>query len=132
MMPARQYADLIGKPYAAGGRGPEAYDCLGLAMELATRLGLQIPAFASDEAELHRALAAGGYLAELERIPAAETRALVLLRSSHPAEVHLGVMLDAHWMLHAAEMTGMVVRQRLADTFWKRRVIAFYRLAVQA
>jgi cell wall-associated NlpC family hydrolase len=34
---------LIGKPYALGGRGPYAYDCWGLVLELRQRLGLPMP-----------------------------------------------------------------------------------------
>jgi cell wall-associated NlpC family hydrolase len=127
-LPAALYADLVGKPYAEGARGPAAYDCLGLAIELERRRGLAVPDFVSSEAELHRQLAAGGFLAGLEPISAPEAGALVLMRSDHAAKVHLGVMTDAFSMLHAAEAVGSVVRQRLADTFWKRRVLGFYRL----
>ena len=35
--------DLIGRPYAYGARGPEAFDCWGLVLELRRRLGLPLP-----------------------------------------------------------------------------------------
>lgn len=35
--------DLIGKPYIVHGRGPEAYDCYGLVLEVAHRYGKSLP-----------------------------------------------------------------------------------------
>jgi cell wall-associated NlpC family hydrolase len=36
-------ADLIGRPFRAGARGPDAFDCWGLVRELRARLGLPVP-----------------------------------------------------------------------------------------
>lgn len=35
--------DLIGKPYKDGARGPNAFDCWGLVMEVAGRAGIALP-----------------------------------------------------------------------------------------
>ena len=35
--------DLLGKPYKAHARGPEAYDCYGLVIEVEKRLGHTMP-----------------------------------------------------------------------------------------
>lgn len=35
--------DLLGKPYKAHSRGPESYDCYGLAIEVAKRMGHTVP-----------------------------------------------------------------------------------------
>jgi|SRR6185436_16231995 len=35
--------DLIGAPFSAGARGPDAYDCWGLVIALRRQLGLPIP-----------------------------------------------------------------------------------------
>jgi len=40
---------LIGKPYLAGGRGPQAFDCLGLHMEIQLRAGIECPEIATPE-----------------------------------------------------------------------------------
>jgi cell wall-associated NlpC family hydrolase len=41
-------ADLVGRPFALGGRGPDAFDCWGLVLELRRRLALpEPPDFAS-------------------------------------------------------------------------------------
>ena len=127
-MPARMYADLIGKPFAHGGRGPSAYDCVGLADEVLRRMGVCLPAHLSDEAELHRQLAAGGALEEGRRIAGPEMGAVVLLRSPHPTGRHIGIMVDPFLMLHCSEDAGSVVRQPLAQCFWGRRVVGFYRV----
>ena len=123
----RLYVDLIGKPFAHGGRGPSTYDCVGLADEVLRRMGVRLPAHLSDEAELHRQLAAGGALEESRRIAVAEMGAVVLLRSSHASGCHVGIMTDPFWLLHASEDMG-VVRQFLPECFWGRRVIGFYRV----
>lgn len=38
---ALDYADLIGKPYAAGEWGPDSFDCFSLVAEVYHRLGLE-------------------------------------------------------------------------------------------
>lgn len=38
-MAAVRYLDLVGKPYKVGARGPDAYDCMGVALEVLRRLG---------------------------------------------------------------------------------------------
>jgi cell wall-associated NlpC family hydrolase len=35
--------ELIGAPYAYGARGPDAFDCWGLVLEMRRRLGLPLP-----------------------------------------------------------------------------------------
>ncbi len=37
------YSDLLGKEFRYGGRGPDAYDCYGLMIELRKRAGLYVP-----------------------------------------------------------------------------------------
>ena len=42
-----EYIDLIGKPFAFNGRGPDAYDCYGLMRELLRRDGIEVPDYDS-------------------------------------------------------------------------------------
>lgn len=124
----RLYIDLIGKPWLRGARGPEAYDCLGLVLEVARRLGRPLPAYVSDAAELHRQLAEGGAaLGGLPEIDGPEPGAVALLRGL-PA--HLGIMLDRYWMLHSVEGIGCL-RERIASPTLARRIAGFYRLEAQ-
>ena len=39
--------DLIGKPHARDARGPEFYDCWGIAAEVYSRLGIQLPDYST-------------------------------------------------------------------------------------
>lgn len=43
-------AELLGLPYALGGRGPEAFDCYGLVREFHRRRGLELPPGDTEEA----------------------------------------------------------------------------------
>jgi hypothetical protein len=38
-----EFNDLIGRPFVRGGRGPHAFDCWGLVLEVRRRLGLALP-----------------------------------------------------------------------------------------
>jgi hypothetical protein len=44
-------SDLMDKPYGANGRGPELYDCWGLFMEIARRLGRYVPGYDTPQNE---------------------------------------------------------------------------------
>ncbi len=127
MIPARIYADLIGKPFERGARGPERYDCLGLALEMARRLGKHPPNYLSDEEELHRQLAVdGSALADCVRVIDARPGCVVLLRMNENLR-HLAFMLDGYRMLHTTARTGCVI-ERVTDPLWKPRVLGFYSL----
>lgn len=126
----RVYADLVGKPYADGGRGPHAYDCVGLALELQRRLGRKLPPYLSDEDSLHTAVAEGGELHESQRIDAPEAGCLVLMREG--LGCHIGCMIDDAWMLHTYRKIGSAVRQPLQRSLFRSRVMGFYRTETSA
>ena len=58
-------ADLIGKPYQAGARGPDAFDCLGLVRHyFQARHGVDLPEYnllTSTPEDLHRFTRATGW-----------------------------------------------------------------------
>jgi cell wall-associated NlpC family hydrolase len=121
------YADLLGKPFVAGARGPDSYDCVGLAMVIAQRLGKQVPAYVSSEAELHAQLGAGGAsLADCPQIPRPVPGCAVLLRIS-PNQHHLAFMVDESRMVHTTQATGCVI-ERVNSPLWQRKVIGYYSL----
>lgn len=121
------YSDLVGKPWSAGARGPEAYDCLGLAIEIQRRRGITGPRFLSCEAELHRQAAAGGYLADLFRMDAAEPGCVVLLLNSENQH-HLGTMISPYLMIHTTAQTRGAVIESILGPLWNRRVLGFYKV----
>jgi hypothetical protein len=121
------YADLVGKHYADGARGPEAYDCLGLAIEIQRRRGFTVPDFISSEAELHAQLASGGFLDGCEKLEAAEYGCVALIRNSNRTH-HLGTMITKHRMIHTTAHTGGAVIESILGPLWNRRILGFYAL----
>jgi NlpC/P60 family len=127
MIAASVFTDLLGKPFAEGARGPEAFDCVGIALEVARRLGKQLPDYLSSEAELHAQLSGdGSTLADCPQIARPEPGCLVLFRMSS-SEHHIGTMIDPYRMIHTLPCTGCVI-ERINSNLWQRKVIGFYRL----
>lgn len=127
-LPAAIYRDLVGKPFVKDARGPNSFDCLGLAMEIARRRGFAIPEYESTAQELARS-AREGALGPCVQIERPEPGAVVLLRSvGGPADRHIAVMLDHRRMIHACEIAGQVVIENLIFSGWSRRLLGFYRL----
>lgn len=125
------WMDLLGKPFAKSGRGPASYDCLGLTMEMARRLGKQVPDYVSDESVLHAQLAEGGAkLADLPQIPKPVPGCVVLIQM-RPDQHHLAFMVDEYRMIHASEKVGCVV-ERVISPLWQRKVLGYYDLAAAA
>jgi cell wall-associated NlpC family hydrolase len=120
-LPSALWLDLLGKPFRAGARGPDAYDCEGLLLTIQFRLGRAVPDHHSDAAQVS--------IAKLNWEPVAEADAqpgdAILLRSTDPLW-HVGVVCGAGWMIHAESVAG-VVRERYDDARWHKRVEGFYR-----
>lgn len=100
------FNDLIGRPFARGGRGPDAFDCWGVVLEVRRRLGLALPPDYASGAlsrahmcELFRtkALPPGWHRAELSR------GAVVLSATG----AHAGVFVAGR-ILHTQARGGVV------------------------
>lgn len=127
MIPPRLYADLLSKRFEPEGRGPDAYDCVGLAIEVARRMGCRLPDFISSEDEFHAQLGGGATrFADLERIEAPEPGCIVALEM-RPDQHHIAIMIDQFRFLHASRQMGIVV-ERVLSPSWQRKIIGFYRL----
>jgi cell wall-associated NlpC family hydrolase len=115
------FSDLIGVPFAYGGRGPDALDCYGLVMECARRDGVELPDFGSSE---NQAEIMAMMLASLPQWREIECRpgAVVFMRVAR--STHVGYMVDANHMLHAWENSGGPTRVRVDE--WKHRILGFY------
>ena len=122
----RLYADLIGKPFLADARGPSAYDCLGLAIEMQRRQGHAVPDYASTPDELHRQYSEErGVLGPCYRIERATPGCVVLMRGIE-SERHLGTMTDRFTMLHASAISKSVVHDVLSRSIYGHRVLGYY------
>ena len=116
--------DLIGKPYAPHGRGPDSFDCYGLGIEACRRfvsslidLYSRAISFLSDDELVDDAISAiGAY-----RIEKPIEGAVVLLRV--PAGCHIGVCLGRGDFIHATRDKGVQV-ETLSS--WRKRTEGFY------
>lgn len=121
------YADLLGKSFAYGGRGPEVYDCYGLALEVCRRGGVILPPWRSvcEVTGIQAEFEQGKML--FEELPSPQPLCLVLLMVRPPYVSHCGVMLDRIRMIHITESTSVAV-ERIDSLAWRRRVCGFWRL----
>lgn len=118
-IPYSLWADLLGKPWQKDARGPDAYDCVGLLLEVERRLGRKVPAYASDIRVVASALA------DCERVTEPLPGDAILIRSANP-RWHVAVVCGAGCMLHSREGAG-VVKERYNSFPWQARIEGFYR-----
>lgn len=123
-IPFEAYADLLALPFERGARGPDKYDCYGLAKEMFRRDGVELPDFASP-----------GSLEEIEELvsrslqekrwrpcPIGTPRALITFRVDG-AGAHVGYALGGDRFIHAFEATG-VTTERLTNN-WMRPLASY-------
>ena len=123
------YIDLIGKPFLAGGRGPDGYDCYGLAKEIYKRRGIELPEYDYDSPDnfslIHHLIHGGRDL--FETIERPEAFCLVLFTIRPPYVSHIGVVLeDCNSFIHVVEKVCAAV-EKLEHPIWERRVRGFLR-----
>ncbi|NDV53899.1 NlpC/P60 family protein [Salipiger sp. PrR003] len=117
----------IGLPYAVRGRGPTAFDCLGLfiALHLARR-GVVIPDPACTMEDAVRLGTVDRYRAHFQRVDTAiEGDALLFLSSGRP--LHIGYALDNSNMLHIDATAGSRI-ERWRGMNWLGKLEGIYRL----
>lgn len=98
--------DLIGLPWAIGARGPHAFDCWGLVLELAERAGRLVPpdwdSRQLTRAEV-RAIMAGESRAHLEPLAAPAEGSIAYSERA----AHCGYVLHGR-VIHSARGVGVV------------------------
>jgi cell wall-associated NlpC family hydrolase len=115
-----QLIDLIGKPFLDGGRGHDAFDCWGLALEVYRRHGIELPDYRLA------CLEARPCWLRLER---QEPLALVAIRTRGDWINHVGVCLGIDdCFLHTTRGIGAAVA-RLSNPLYAQRIEGFYRYA---
>ncbi len=124
ILDVKLYADLIGKPFLEGARGPEAYDCWGLLQAVLRRMGHNPTDFPSDPALLLQAVSDEWQPLDREPIEPGDG---ILLRSTIARYVwHVGVVVSPGRYLHARESVGACV-ERFDTPAVRRRTAGFYR-----
>lgn len=126
-----QINDLFLSPFKPGGRDASGYDCFGLFQELCRRRGTPVPeqgevAYtelgADREAEIVGLAPVFGWVP----IDAPEPGCGVAFRIAGWVS-HMGMVLDdGVSFIHTNEKTG-VIKSRLDDPMWVKRIAGFYR-----
>lgn len=129
---AAELTGLIGLPWVAGARGPEAYDCWGLFLAVQRQhFGRDLPEIPVDAFNLRAVLDAFTAHPERQRwqpVSEAEEGDAVLMRQSR-YPVHIGVWLDIDGggVLHAVRHAGVVFQTLAALNAHGWRLEGHYR-----
>jgi cell wall-associated NlpC family hydrolase len=95
--------DLLGKPYKEGARGPDFFDCYGLAIEVAKRMGHKVPDLFELASEDPHNLE---FATKSEGLVKTETPAfgdVVLFFDSKGRIYHCGIVLKNGEMIHCTK-----------------------------
>ena len=118
--------DLIGKPFCDGGRGPEGYDCWGLAAEVYKRFGKELPDYkiaCEDACRVN---------AEIEQnkpqwvqliMPVAPC--LVVMKMGVTFVNHVGVYIGDGRFIHTRDKIGVNI-DRIDNPNWRKRIEGYY------
>lgn len=124
-MPAvPDYSDLLGLPFERRGRGPDKYDCWGLAREMFRRAGVDVPDFQSPDTVEKIADLISDECRSWRKVPIGTVGALLTFRVEGVG-AHVGYMLNGDRFIHAIEGEG-VTTERLTNNP-RLRPIASYR-----
>lgn len=125
MLQPHLYADLIGKPFRDGARGPDAFDCWGLLQVVLRRMGHSPTDFPSDPSLLFQAIT--DEWQAVEHASQVQPGDGILLRSPDPAyQWHVGVVISPGHFLHTVrDVNACIGRYDLQP--WRRRIAGFYR-----
>lgn len=129
--------DLVGKKFELGARGPNTYDCHGLAIEVFKRYNIDFPdidiaGMAMKEVtemldrEIYKHI---NILKDWKSIEKPEVPCLIILKGHFKFANHLGVYLGSGKFIHASENKygGHVCVNRLSDPLWRRRINGYYK-----
>jgi cell wall-associated NlpC family hydrolase len=120
------FDDLLGKEFEYHGRGPDTYDCYGLALEVARRVGIDFPPHPSYTSlqDKHNAILYG--LTEWKKIETPELYSLIVFSIRPPYVTHVGVVLDYNRFIHISPKTRVTIERFDRDP-WKLKVRGFYK-----
>lgn len=125
--PSVHYADLRGLPYQPDGRGPAAYDCYGLAVELFRRAGITLPDYTDPgNPAAQGALFTAGVNQLFTQVHHPRPLDLVLFRVARGLW-HCGVVIDGYErFIHIMQRCNVAVEE-LHSPSWQHRLVGIYR-----
>lgn len=113
-MPATpDFVDLLGVPFERGARGPDSYDCYGLAREMFRRDGKIVPDFTSPGSVEHIAALITSASRSWKRVEIGTPNALLTFRIDGVG-AHVGYMLTGDRFIHCIDPEG-VTTERLTN-----------------
>lgn len=121
----------VGLPFEQHGRGPDTFDCWGLARwVLLQEYNIHVPSYAENYEAVfkHDEVAKAvmdGLSVNWNRVDKPQTGDLVIF-NIFGKPVHVALVLDKIHFLHCPE-DDMSRIERLNNRFWERRVEGFYR-----
>jgi len=121
-------ADLIGKPFLDGGRGPKEYDCFGLLEEVYRRRGIMLPTEENPLSLSDKAVAIGAAVerGEWEKVLEPVPYCAVAFRVIPPYITHVGIVLeDCQRFLHTRQGVNVAI-EKLNSIAWRSRIAGFY------
>lgn len=123
-----QYADLLGKPFEYGGRGPDSFDCFGLVMEVHKRHGNELPDYISRaDSEYQCNMFSHGIANYYEQVEKPEPLDIVMFQILPRFVTHCGVIVDQYGkFVHITRKTS-VSCERIDSLLWKDKIRGFYR-----
>ena len=116
-----EYADLIGKQFKYGGRGPDFYDCYGLLMEMFRRNGQDIPDYGSPE-EGRKIISLMLDKVQQWRETDIHPGAALLIRLTR--SMHVGFVLPYGKFIHTWDKSGGITVEHMRE--WKGRILGSY------
>lgn len=120
-------SDLLGRSFLYGGRGPLAFDCYGLVMEIYKRRGIALPDFGSSPSTAwqHRMILEGRKL--FTELSKPEPFCIVTFSIRPGFTTHVGVVLeDGVRFMHIMAKTEVTI-ERLDSLTWKRKITGYFK-----
>ena len=121
------FDDLLDKKFKDFGRGPDEYDCYGLALEVSDRLGKYLPDYGSLASNAAKQIdtKVGTYKSQFEKVKKPDKGDLVLIINGR-YDCHLGIVISRGVFIHIKKGRG-VQQIRLDHPLYKSRIEGFYR-----
>jgi len=124
-----KYADLIGKPFRRGARGPHFYDCWGLVMEVYRRFGTDIPDYDCgryESTDVHNCAETGKQdFIPITSLPPPVPCVVLIRFNESILDNHVGAHIGDNQFIHTREGIGVNV-DRLDSPAWSRKISGFY------
>lgn len=124
------YNDLIGKKFKYHGRGPDEYDCLGLAIEVLQRNGINMMDFQTYKGNFRsvaETITNAKLVENCVKISKPEKLSIVTFKIVSDFVSHIGIVIDNYLsFIHILEGTHVTI-EKLHHPTWIRKIEGYYK-----